>query len=141
MRSILLMMSAAGVLLLTASASLKAEEGQRKYGVIHNIAEDRMVERVGGVYEPEGIDKYMKRRFDDMKDQINRMDSRLENMEGQLAEALDRLDDLAVQEEVSDAETSVSSAARPLNASPAPIRSSGTSILIGSSGRTEIRET
>lgn len=66
--------------------------GQKKYGVVHNIAEDRQLERVGGIYEPEGIDKYMKRRFDALSDQIKSLDSRLSALESKTDEILKRMD-------------------------------------------------
>lgn len=120
---------------LLISAQVWAQEGdggQKKYGVIHNIAEDRLVERVGGIYEPEGIDKYMKRRFDDLAAQINRLDSRMAQMESQIARIL-QIAEAAVSEE--DVSTAASSQ-RPAPAAQA----GGRGILVGSSGRTEILE-
>ena len=63
------------------------EEGVRKYGVVHNIAEDRQVVKVGGIYEPEGLDKYMKRRFDEVV-------SKLGNLENQIAKLEEQFKDL-----------------------------------------------
>jgi len=60
--------------------------GQKHYGVIHNIAEDRQVERVGGIYEPEGIDKYMKRRFDAIDERLTALESRFGEVLAQLEE-------------------------------------------------------
>lgn len=112
----------------------EADEGLKKYGVIHNIADDRKVERVGGIYEPEGIDKYMKRRFDELAAQINALDSRMANMEFQVARIL-QIAEAAVEEDGSAA----SSGRRPA-AAEAPAQTGGRGILIGSSGRTEILE-
>lgn len=122
---------------LLISFQVSAQEGdggQKKYGVVHNIAEDRLVERVGGLYEPEGIDKYMKRRFDDLAAQINRLDSRMAQMETQIARIL-QIAEAAVTEEGASSVSS-SQRAEPESSSP----SGGRGILIGSSGRTEILE-
>ncbi len=53
------------------------EEGIKKYGVIHNIAEDRQVIRVGGSYEPEGLDKYIKRQIDGLLLKITDLDAKI----------------------------------------------------------------
>jgi len=72
------------------------ETGEQRYGVIQNIAEDRKVERVGGVYSPEGIDKYMKRRFDAIESQISELSAQMvslqKSMEG-LREELKKQED------------------------------------------------
>jgi hypothetical protein len=86
------------VLLLCVPCLAQAEDeegGQQKYGVIHNIADDRKVEKVGGIYEPEGIDKYMKRRFD-------AMDERLGAIEGQIAQISADVKDLGKKIEESN---------------------------------------
>ncbi len=125
----------AAVFFSLTTASQAEDGGQKKYGVIHNIAEDRQVERVGGIYEPEGIDKYMKRRFDDLAAQINRLDSRMAQMESQIARIL-QIAEAAVSEDDTQAETS-EPRSMVSNASP---QTGGRGILIGSSGRTEILE-
>ena len=53
------------------------DEGIEKVGVIHNIAGDRLVENVWGIYQPEGIDKYMKRRFDQVEGDIAAVNAKL----------------------------------------------------------------
>lgn len=125
----------AAVLLSSIEASYAEDGGQKKYGVIHNIAEDRQVERVGGIYEPEGIDKYMKRRFDDLAAQINRLDSRMAQMETQITRIL-QIAEAAVAEDGASDEPSGTRASG-TGASP---QTGGRGILIGSSGRTEILE-
>lgn len=53
----------------------------RKLGVAWNMAEDRKMENIGGMYEPEGLDKYMKRYFDQLSakvDQLIEQSKRLE---------------------------------------------------------------
>lgn len=125
----------AAVFFSFTTVSHAEDGGQKKYGVIHNIAEDRQVERVGGIYEPEGIDKYMKRRFDDLAAQINRLDSRMAQMETQIARIL-QIAEAAVSEESTQAEASEP---RPAGTNSSA-QTGGRGILIGSSGRTEILE-
>ncbi len=60
------------------------QAGLKKYGVIHNMADDRQVERVGGIYEPEGLDKYMKRKFDAVGSQIDALSSKIDQIEKKL---------------------------------------------------------
>jgi hypothetical protein len=53
----------------------------RRSGVSWNIAEDRKMENNRGIYEPEGMDKYMKRYFDQLLmkiDQLAEQNNRLE---------------------------------------------------------------
>lgn len=54
--------------------------GVKSHGVIHNIAEDRKVERIGGIYEPEGLDKYMKRKFDAMSEKIDSLEAKVDQL-------------------------------------------------------------
>ena len=67
-----------------AMANMEASEKDvsvRKMGVAWNIAEDRKMENSGGVYQPEGLDKYMKRYFDELSakvDQLAEQNNRLE---------------------------------------------------------------
>lgn len=82
-------------LAVLAAGDLAAQEaedeetaGVTSHGVVHNIAEDRKVIRVGGRYEPEGLDFYIKRKFDDMTGRLSVMEGRLSSLEGKL-EAID----------------------------------------------------
>jgi len=72
-----------GVLILAGpvAASEAEEGGLKKYGVIHNIASDRQVERVGGIYEPEGLDKYVQRKFDEVYARLDELENRLAGIE------------------------------------------------------------
>jgi hypothetical protein len=73
------------------AAYARAQSGESRYGVIHNIAEDREVERVGGIYEPEGLDKYMKRKFDELHGRLDEMGERLKVIEKNQGTILERL--------------------------------------------------
>lgn len=76
------------ILPLWAGTSLFAadSEGVKKYGVVHNIAEDRRVEKVGGLYEPEGLDIYMKRHLDTLEAQVRALESKLETVNKKIDE-------------------------------------------------------
>lgn len=50
-------------------------------GVIHNIAPDRRVEKIGGIMQPEPLDLYMKRLFEGLSKKLDQMDQRLVNIE------------------------------------------------------------
>lgn len=77
-------------MLRAGSGLLCAEEeavpGVKKYGVVHNIAEDRRVEKVGGLYEPEGLDIYIKRHLDAFGAKIEALESKLDDFEKKLDE-------------------------------------------------------
>lgn len=68
----------------------KPAEGVRHQGIIFNIAKDRKIEKIGGIYEPEGLDKYVERRTDEVL-------RRMEKIESQLEETNHKLDQLAAQ--------------------------------------------
>lgn len=59
-------------------------------GVTFNIAKDRKIEKVGGIYEPEGIDKYVDRRVSELSD-------RLQQMEAKMNETNQKLDKITMQ--------------------------------------------
>lgn len=83
--------SAAFIALLLLSVPhlfAQEEEGEvRVNGVVFNIASDRRVEKVGGIYEPEGLDKYFKRYLVEMNARLDRMEAQI----GTLNEKLDRI--------------------------------------------------
>lgn len=60
--------------------------GVKAFGVIYNMAEDRTVERVGGKYEPEGLDKYMKRKIEAVQADIKVVNDKITAMQKQMAE-------------------------------------------------------
>jgi len=71
---------------LFAADDESAREGVKKYGIVHNIAEDRRVEKVGGLYEPEGLDIYVKRHLDSLAAEIKGLESRLDAMNKKIDE-------------------------------------------------------
>lgn len=60
------------------------EQGVKKYGMTYNIAQDREVIKVGGIYEPEGLDKYLKRRLDKVDAQLAELDGKLAKIDEDL---------------------------------------------------------
>ena len=57
----------------------------RKLGVAWNIAEDRKMENISGVYEPEGLDKYVKRYFDQLTAKVDELSSKIDKLSTQVA--------------------------------------------------------
>jgi len=74
------------------------DRGVTRYGVTYNIAEDREIEKIGGVYEPEGLDKYMKRKFDELSSNLQRLDARLAALETRFSEITGLLEDRSKKE-------------------------------------------
>lgn len=72
----------AAIPVLTNAQDEDESQGVKRYGVVHNIAPDRQVVNVGGIYEPEGLDIYLKR-------QLDRVDSRLGSIESKLSKLED----------------------------------------------------
>jgi len=57
----------------------------RKMGVAWNIADDRKLENTAGVYGPEGLDKYMKRYFDQLFAKTDQLSSKIDKLSAQIA--------------------------------------------------------
>ncbi|MBU9889687.1 MAG: hypothetical protein KTQ49_07455 [Candidatus Omnitrophica bacterium] len=60
------------------------DQGVRRLGVTWNIAEDRRIENDGGLYQPEGLDKYMKRLVDGLSARIDRLAQENQALEGKI---------------------------------------------------------
>jgi hypothetical protein len=60
------------------------DTGVLSHGVVHNIAEDRKVIRVGGKYEPEGLDFYIQRHFEDLTERMRALEAKLDAIESEL---------------------------------------------------------
>ena len=67
----------------TDTAQAEVVEGSRVQGqgFRHQIAVDRKIEKYGGLYEPEALDVYMKRKFDALSEQIAQLQEKLEAVE------------------------------------------------------------
>lgn len=82
--ALLILSSARPVYLTAVEAKEEVDAGVVRYGVTHNIAEDRVVQKIGGIYEPEGLDKYMKRKFDEIHAKIDTMQEKLTAIESDI---------------------------------------------------------
>ncbi|MDD5671845.1 MAG: hypothetical protein PHN49_09410 [Candidatus Omnitrophica bacterium] len=68
-----------------ASLSMSADDagqddvdvGVNKKGFVWNIAKDRRVEKVGGVYQPEGEDVYLSRRLEQLQGDIKSLQTQM----------------------------------------------------------------
>lgn len=88
-----------GTAMMPLCHAVEESGGQKHNGVIYNIADDRQVEKVGGIYEPEGLDKYMKRRFDTMDAKLNDIQGQLEKMAEQMMVLLKKIEENAARED------------------------------------------
>ena len=85
-----------GILLSTVHAGMlradsgvsNQDESVKKLGVAWNIAEDRKIGNYAGIYQPEGLDVYMKRYFDQFSAKIDQLTQKI----GQLSEQSNRLE-------------------------------------------------
>lgn len=64
----------------------ETDQGITKHGFVHNIAPDRRVEKVGGIYEPESLDKYIQRHMENLSKQVSDLDAKISRVETQLKE-------------------------------------------------------
>lgn len=64
------------------------DESVRKLGMNFNMAEDRRMENIGGIYQPEDLDKYMKRHFDALNSKIDQLAMQNQRMEQKLDQLL-----------------------------------------------------
>lgn len=65
------------------------DESVKKMGVAWNIAEDRKIANYAGIYQPEGLDIYMKRHFDlftakldQLSMEINQLQKKVDSLMG-----------------------------------------------------------
>ena len=65
-----------------------AVSGVKKYGIVHDVADDREFEKVGGIYQAEGLDKYVKKHFDDLSARLTEIDNKITAMQKKLDDVL-----------------------------------------------------
>jgi len=59
---------------LSAAEDVSSEDqGVQKVGVSWNMAKDRKIENDGGLYQPEGLDKYMRRLVDELDAKVDQL--------------------------------------------------------------------
>ncbi|MDD5226380.1 MAG: hypothetical protein PHV97_04245 [Candidatus Omnitrophica bacterium] len=85
-----------------ASAELNASDKDvsvRRLGVALNIAEDRKMENIAGIYQPEGLDKYMQRYFAGLSAKVDRVIDQNNRLEKKVDELISKTDQaLAAQQ-------------------------------------------
>ncbi len=62
------------------------DQAVQEVGVAWNMASDRKIENDGGIYQPEGLDKYMKRYFDQFNAKIDQLIERSDRLEKKIDE-------------------------------------------------------
>jgi|GEM_PF-1806539 len=100
----ILLLSNAMPLLFSAEEN-KNVGGVLSHGVVFNIAKDRKIEKIGGIYEPEGIDKYVERK-------VNELSERMAKFEAQLDQTNSKLDLILKQLAASSSVTTTTPTAR-----------------------------
>jgi hypothetical protein len=55
--------------------------GVKSRNVIFDVSDDRRIEVKGGLQEPEGLDKYMRRKFDAVDEQLKQLSEKLDKMQ------------------------------------------------------------
>jgi esterase/lipase len=58
--------------------------GVKSRNVIFDITDDRKIEVKGGLQEPEGLDKYMRRKFDAVDEQFKQLNQKLDKIQVQI---------------------------------------------------------
>lgn len=71
------------------------ETGVRHHGVVFNISKDRRIEKVGGIYEPEGLDKYVDRRMGEINARIDSLEAQVKETNSKIDQILKQLSDSA----------------------------------------------
>lgn len=89
----------------------REDQGVSKLGVTWNIAKDRRIENDGGLYQPEGLDKYMRRLIDELSARIDRLAEQNAVLE-------QKIDQLLEQSESKEQEKSVSLSRAEFTGSP-----------------------
>jgi hypothetical protein len=68
--------------------------GVVSHGIVHNIARDRRVIKTAGLWEPEGVDKYMKRHFDALSTKIDKLGNQIKSMERKMGDMTRKMDNM-----------------------------------------------
>jgi len=71
--------------------SSNKDQGVKVNGVIFDMANDRRVETVGGIAQPEDMSKYVQRKIDGVNAQISSLQSKVDHMEEQMDNMLELL--------------------------------------------------
>ena len=97
-----------GAILLVAFSGLgiaadgsQKDTSVRKYGVAWNVAEDRKIENINGIYQPEDLDKYVKRYFEQVFTKLNELSLKMDSLSGQVAQLDAQIKTLAGKKDAS----------------------------------------
>jgi hypothetical protein len=86
-----------------ASAELSASDKDvsvRRLGVALNIAEDRKMENIAGIYQPEGLDKYMQRYFEQLSAKVDRVIDQNNRLEKKVDELISKTNQALVAQQI-----------------------------------------
>jgi len=72
-------------------SSSENDASVRQLGVAWNMADDRKMENIAGVKEPEGLDKYMQRYFVQFGTKLDELSSKVDKLSQQVAQMNERL--------------------------------------------------
>lgn len=72
------------------------DQSVKKLGMAWNIAEDRKIENDGGIYQPEGLDKYMKRLIENLSAQIDQLDKQNQRLEKKVDSLIEKTSQLEI---------------------------------------------
>lgn len=86
---------------LVFADSTEKDSSVRRYGVAWNVAEDRKMENINGVYQPEDLDKYMKRYFEQLFSKVNELSVKMDRLSGQVAQLETQIKGLSKKNEAS----------------------------------------
>ncbi len=81
------------------------DQSVKKLGMAWNIAEDRNIENDGGIYQPEGLDKYMKRLISNLSAQIDQLDKQNQRLEKKLDSLIEKTSHLEILVAESESES------------------------------------
>lgn len=70
------------------------DQAVQKVGVAWNMAKDRKIENDGGLYQPEGLDKYMRRLVDELSARIDQLAQQNRALESKIDRLLQQNDEI-----------------------------------------------
>ena len=77
------------------AADSDQDQGVRHNGFVFNVSKDRRIEKVGGIYEPEGLDKYVDRRMGEINARIDSLEAQVKETNSKIDQILKQLSDSA----------------------------------------------
>jgi len=71
---------------LAVADTPQKDSSVKRYGVAWNVAEDRKFENINGIYQPEDIDKYMKRYFEQLFAKVSELSMKMDSLSAQVTQ-------------------------------------------------------